>query len=196
MSFLAAAQALLTSFDPTQASSGAISATVGALVGVIGTATVAYQTQKFQVRQAAASAAARVEEAAAAALERAIENLIQSLVDVTAAAGEWRRLLNLWSGNPTSYPKGQPQFGGVSMALELVKLRTASTEREATDRLSTAWDRIVIGAIGDAGVQPNAYGLFARAVVAWRAGEGLPAIDNALRQAVTIAESGLATDPR
>ncbi|WP_139201816.1 hypothetical protein [Curtobacterium sp. MCBA15_016] len=153
---------------------------MGATIGVVGTASVSRNARRYAEDQARATA-----------LEHAIENLLRSLVDVTATADEWRRLVDLWTGNPATYPKGRPQMGAVSMALELVKLRAPASERDATDRLSAAWDRI---ANGEASPQPNAYGLFARAVVAWRAGEGLAATEHALRQAVMVAENGLVND--
>jgi hypothetical protein len=180
MQLLAAGSTVLFTFDLGQVLSAVIGASVGATIGVVGTVTVSRNARRYAEKQARSTA-----------LEHAIENLLRSLVDITAAADEWRRLIGLWTGNPATYPKGRPQSGAVSMALELVKLRAPSTEREATGRLSAAWDLI---ANGEAGPQPNAYGLFARAVVAWRAGEGLSAIDKALRQAVSVAENGLVDD--
>jgi hypothetical protein len=90
-------------------------------------------------------------------------------------------------------PSARPGPGAVSIALELelVKLRALPTDREAIDRLSSAWDVI---ANGEGNAQPRAYGLFATAVVAWRAGKGLPAIDNALSVAKKVAEHGLVDD--
>jgi len=177
---LAASHAALSTFDAGQVLSGAIGATVGALVGVIGTATTSSRARRYEARQASA-----------AALERAIENLLRSLVNLTAATDAWERAVKVATWVPGDRPSGRPHPAEVSIALELVKLRALPNDHDATARLSAAWDRI---ATGEEGTQSTAYGLFARAIVAWRAGEGLPSVDNALRQAIKVAENGLVDD--
>lgn len=180
MQILSSGSAVLFTFDWGQALSAATGAIIGALVGVIGTATVARRARKFEVTQAAA-----------AALERAIENLLRSLVNLTAATAAWQQEVMLATWAPGDRPSARPDPGEVSIALELVKLRALPTDRAVTDRLSSAWDLI---ANGQGNAQPRAYGLFATAIVAWRAGEGLPAVDNALSVAKKVAEHGLVDD--
>jgi hypothetical protein len=75
---LVGGSAVFFTFDWGQALSGATGATIGELVGVVGTATVARRARKFEATQAAA-----------AALERAIVNLLRSLVNFTAVTATW-----------------------------------------------------------------------------------------------------------
>lgn len=180
MQISASCSAVLFTLDWGQAVSAVIGATVGALVGVIGTATVARRARKFEAAQAAA-----------AALERAIENLLRSLVNLTATTAAWQQAVMLATWAPGDRPSARPDPGEVSIALELVKLRAMPTDRDVTDRLSAAWDLL---ANGEGIAQSRAYGLFATAVVAWRAGEELPAIDNALSVAKKVAKHGLVDD--
>lgn len=178
--FLATSHAVRFTFDAGQLLSGAVGATVGALVGVIGTATTSFRARRYEAKQDSA-----------AALERAIENLLRSLVNLTAATDAWERAVRMATWAPGDRPSGRPHPAEVSIALELVKLRALPTDHDANVRLSAAWDRI---ATGEGGNSSTAYGLFARAIVAWRAGEGLPVIDTALRQAIKVAEMGLVDD--
>lgn len=187
----AAIHAILATFDPGVALSGAVGATVGALVGVAGTATVAYRARKFEAQQAAVAAQERIEQAAAAALDRAVENLLSSLVRLSAATEAWQQAAAQATWLPGNRPSGRPNPGEVSIAVELVKLRALKTDRDTTDRLSDAWNFIIDG---KGGAQSTAYGLLLRAVVAWRADEGPAAVERALRMATQVAEHGAARD--
>lgn len=120
-------------------------------------------------------------------MDSAIESLLRALADLTAAATSWQWVVKMATWTPGDRPTAPPNAGAVSIALELVKLRAPSTEKDATDRLSAAWDRIAPSS-GDQ--QATACGLFAGAVVAWRAGEGLSAVESALRSATLVAEEG------
>lgn len=125
--------------------------------------------------------------AAGDAFEQAVERLLLRVDGLAAAADHWQKIANrsLYR-EPGDFPPPHPFPGGVSIALELVRLKAPSSEVAMIGRLSEAWDVI---AQGTGGELSSACGVFANAIVSWRSGKSLAEIENVLSTARTTAIS-------
>lgn len=119
-------------------------------------------------------------------VDRAVETLLLSLNELVRGIDEWERESNvvMWSNNDR--PRiHHPHPGGVSVAIELLKLKSPARERMGAELISQAWDTI---ASTRGTRQKSACGIFAGAVLKWHEGKTQAEYSETLRVAQRIAE--------
>ena len=134
----------------------------------------------FRLQRTASS-----EDAIDAAVERLLVEIADFVTEVIAYRAEARTADQEW--NP---PK--PPGHGVSVAIEILKIRTRDENRRMAGHFSAAWSDIVRTPYMK--YRQEAAGHLAGAISDWRLGRAEPAVLRNLKLVSRIAEKGLPTD--
>ncbi|WP_412168319.1 hypothetical protein ACLUS2_013755 [Curtobacterium flaccumfaciens pv. flaccumfaciens] len=129
--------------------------------------------------------------ASASGLEASVERLLQRVDELASAADAWQKTFNITNWARGDRPMSHPHVGRVSIAIEMVKLRTTGQDAAAIQQISDAWD-VLAEAHGEQLV--HACGLLANAIIKWRSGGPAAEFNDALSVARTAAISEPDTD--
>lgn len=123
-------------------------------------------------------------------LDRAVESLLLSLSEMVRAIHEYEREMNvtMWSRGDRPHIH-YPHPGGVSIAVELLKLKCPARDSIVAERISETWDTV---AQAKGAAQKDSCGVFAGAVAKWHGGKPQADVFRSLRNAQRIADPDMA----
>lgn len=114
-------------------------------------------------------------------VDRAVENLLQRIADHIAAVDAYNAEFNMtvWTAG-SKLQRTYPHAASVSIACELLRMRTMGKERKVADDIGEAWNYVAHASsdtIGTAG------GVLASAISKWRLGASRAEVSESLETA-------------